>query len=294
MKILYRDVERILDTRMSISVEQQHPVIPILEKEADTIPLDFHPSGRDSHIDLFICADAAQKLKGILSQFNPRNRGDCLMVRIRADEMRTASTILEEAAMVKTAVRGGLYLKGNSIFADYRFHSSSSQDITEIGRRIISMKNRTRISDLGPTNGGISAMDSVDGRIRLGVVTYEADILNGTGLPSGEDCYIEYNFSSREESGFRAIVYQGNEFSVRHIRSSFLDDVQRLSEERRVPKAAILARTLEGRYRSSTFVPFSMMDDQLSVLYGASEKHPEAKFKLVAVRSYDRSVWDWI
>ena len=294
MKILYRDVERILDTRMSISVEQQHPVIPILEKEADTIPLDFHPSGRDSHIDLFICAGTAQKLKGILSQFNPRNRGDCLMVRIRADEMRTASTILEEAAMVKTAVRGGLYLKGNSIFADYRFHSSSSQDITEIGRRIISMKNRTRISDLGPTNGGISAMDSVDGRIRLGVVTYEADILNGTGLPSGEDCYIEYNFSSREESGFRAIVYQGNEFSVRHIRSSFLDDVQRLSEERRVPKAAILARTLEGRYRSSTFVPFSMMDDQLSVLYGASEKHPEAKFKLVAVRSYDRSVWDWI
>ena len=294
MKILYRDVERILDTRITISVEQQHPVIPILEKEADTIPLDFHPSGRDSHIDLFICAGTAQKLKGILSQFNPRNRGDCLMVRIRADEMRTASTILEEAAMVKTAVRGGLYLKGNSIFADYRFHSSSSQDITEIGRRIISMKNRTRISDLGPTNGGISAMDSVDGRIRLGVVTYEADILNGTGLPSGEDCYIEYNFSSREESGFRAIVYQGNEFSVRHIRSSFLDDVQRLSEERRVPKAAILARTLEGRYRSSTFVPFSMMDDQLSVLYGASEKHPEAKFKLVAVRSYDRSVWDWI
>ena len=192
MKILYRDVEKILDTRMSISVQQQHPVIPILEKEADTIPLDFHPSGRDSHIDLFICADAAQKLKGILSQFNPRNRGDCLMVRIRADEMRTASTILEETATVKTAVRGGLYLKGDNIFADYRFHSSSSADVTEIGRKIISMKNRTRISDLGPTHGGISALDSVNGRIRLGVVTYEADILDGTGLPSGGDCYIEY------------------------------------------------------------------------------------------------------
>ena len=92
----------------------------------------------------------------------------------------------------------------------------------------------------------------------------------------------------------RAVVYQGNEFSVRYIRSSFLDDVQRLSEERRIPKAAILARTLEGRYMSSTFVPFSMMDDQLSVLYGASEKHPDAKFRLVAVRSYDRSVWEWL
>ena len=284
----------VLDRTLTISVDQQHPVIPLLEKEISIIPLDFHVSGGDSHIDLFVCAGAAQKLKGILSQFDPRKRGDCLTVRIRADEMKTASAVLEEAAMVKTAVRGGLYLKGDSIFADYRFHSSSSADVTEIGRRIISMKNRTKISDLGPTNGGISALDSVDGRIHLGVVSYEADILDGTGLPSGGDCYIEYNFSRREENGFRAVVYQGNEFSVRYIRSPFLDDVQRLSEERRIPKAAILARTLEGRYMSSTFVPFSMMDDQLSVLYSASEKHPDAKFRLVAARSYDRSVWDWV
>ena len=216
------------------------------------------------------------------------------MVRIRADEMRTASTILEEAAMVKTAVRGGLYLKGNSILADYRFHSSSSPDITEVGRKIIHMKNRTKISDLGPTNGGISALDSVYARIRLGVVSYEADILDGTGLPFNEDCYMEYNFPSGEENGFRAVVYQGNEFSVRYIRSTFLDDVQRLSEERRIPKAAILAHTRGGKYISSTFIPFSMADDQLSVLYDASEKHAEASFKLVAVRSYDRSLWDWV
>jgi hypothetical protein len=58
------------------------------------------------------------EVRGILFQFNPRNRGDCLMIRIRADEMRTASTILEEKTTVKTAVRGGLYLKGNGIFAD--------------------------------------------------------------------------------------------------------------------------------------------------------------------------------
>ena len=81
---------------------------------------------------------------------------------------------------------------------------------------------------------------------------------------------------------------------ISRIRSSFLDDVQRLSEERMIPKAAILGRALEGRYRSYTFLPFSMMDDQFSMLYSASEKYPEAKFNLVAVRSYDRSVWDWV
>jgi hypothetical protein len=65
-----------------------------------------------------------------------------------------------------------------------------------------------------------------------------------------------------------------------------------LSEERRIPKIAMLARTRGGMYISSTFIPFCMADDQLSVLYDASEKHPEEKFKLVAVRSYDRSLWN--
>lgn len=78
-------------------------------------------------IDLFICGGTAQKQKGILSQFNPGNRGDCLMVRIRADEMRTLSTIQEETATAKTAVRGGLYQKGNGILADCRFHSSQQK-----------------------------------------------------------------------------------------------------------------------------------------------------------------------
>jgi hypothetical protein len=70
---------------------------------------------------------------------------------------------------------------------------------------------------------------------------------------------------------------------ISRIRSSFVDDVQRLSEERRIPKAAILGRALEGRYRSSTFSPFSILDDRLSMLCGALEKYPEAKFNLVAV-----------
>jgi hypothetical protein len=65
VKILYRDVERFLDTGITISVEQQHPVIPIQKKEVDMIPLYFHPLGRDSHIDLFICAYALLELEGI-------------------------------------------------------------------------------------------------------------------------------------------------------------------------------------------------------------------------------------
>ena len=59
-----------------------------------------------------------------------------------------------------------------------------------MGEKIIRMKDRTKISDLGSTNGGIFAIDSADARIRLGVASYEADILGGSGLLSNEACYI--------------------------------------------------------------------------------------------------------
>jgi hypothetical protein len=275
-------------------MEQKHPIIPLLLKEMETIPLDFHVSGGEGFIDLFMCGRAADKIMGLAREFNPENRGDCVILSIPAEEMKTATGIMDEISGVPSQVRTGLYLKGSCVYMEYRMHSSAIEEVTEIVGRVLGMRNRIRVSDLSPSPGGIAAINSVDSRIHLGVVTYEADILGETGLPRNEDCYIEYNFYRQEEKGFRAVVYDGAGFSIRYLRSGFLDDVQRFSLKRRIPKAAILARTMDGRYRSSTFVPLSMMDDQLSVLYGASERHPDAKFRLVAVRSYDRSVWDWV
>ena len=283
-----------MDTGLTIYMEQRHPLLPLLLKEMDTIPLDFHVSGGEGFIDLFMCGRVAERITGLASSLHPERRGDCLILSIPAEEMKTATGIMDEISDVGSQVRTGLYLKGSGVYIDYRVHSSVADDITRIVGRIIGMGNRIRVSDLGPSLGGIAAIDSVDSRIHLGVVSYEADILDETGLPGDRDFYIEYNFNRQEEKGFRALVYDAEGFSVRYLRSKFLDEVQRLSIEKRIPKAAILARTLNGRYRSSTLVPFSMMDDQLSVLYSASEKHPDAKFRLVAVRSYDRSVWEWL
>ena len=147
---------------------------------------------------------------------------------------------------------------------------------------------------MGPSSGGISTLDRIDSRIPLGVVSYEVDILKEIGLPGGDDQVIEYNFSRMEESGFRCVLYDGKTQSVAHIKSSFLEDVQKLSVERKIPKAAILARPVDGRYRSFTFLPYSMVDDQVSVLYEAAERHPDLDFRLNAIRRYSREVWEWI
>ena len=76
--------------------------------------------------------------------------------------------------------------------------------------------------------------------------------------------------------------------------SPFLREVQRLSVEARIPKAAILARPVDGVYRSFTFLPRAMRDMHLSILYRAAGKYPDSGFTLVAARPYSKDVWNWV
>ena len=49
----YVDVEKRLGMRLTLTMEQQHPILPLLEREIDIIPLDSHHSGNEAFIDLF-------------------------------------------------------------------------------------------------------------------------------------------------------------------------------------------------------------------------------------------------
>jgi len=290
----YSDVEKRLDMKLTLTMEQQHPILPLLEREIDTIPLDSQNTGNEAFVDLFICGSAAQKLEGVLSKFQPDIMGGCLVIRMKAEELGTASSILGQLGEIPLCARGSLYLMDRKIFADYRIASSDISSITEIEKRIISMNNRVRISDFGPGAGGIATIDAVNSRIPLGIVSYEADIMSDFGDALEGDCFIEYNFNQVDAKGFRAIVYNAEGQKTTYLDSPFLREVQRLSVDRKIPKAAIFARPENGKYRSFTFLPHSMVDNQVSMLYEATAKFTEAKFKLRAIRSYNSEAWQWI
>lgn len=107
-----------------------------------------------------------------------------------------------------------------------------------------------------------------------------------------------------EGEGLKAVIYSpeagkpSNDLSVRvgsrHLSSSFLKEIWSNSVAKRVPRAAILAKPVNGRYRSFILLPRSMMDEQISIIYDAAEKFPDVKMKLVAAREYDQDLWNWI
>lgn len=303
--MLYRDIEKKLDMQITLSIMQDHPVIPMLAREVDSVPLDSYRSGNEAFIDLFIGGEPEKHLEGTLSAFEPKRIGEFMVVRIASREMATALDLNDEIATIPSTVRGGFYLKGNKIFAEYRFHSSDLAAMTRIGRKITQMKNDIRIHDFGPSRGGIALMESIAARTPLGVVSFEADILKQMGLSTESDYFIEYNNHILESSGLKAIIYNGIEadfsipgespagrVNVTRLTNPMLIEIWKSAASRRVPRASVMAKPVQGKYRALIFVPYSMMNEHLSILYDAAEKYPEAGMELVAAREYGQDVWE--
>ena len=291
--MLYREIENRNSMSLGISIEQQIPIYPIIEREIETIPLDFQVTDRGAFIDLFICGEPGMKLETMLMQYRPTRIGECLVLRMSADEMVTASAVLGRIDDIPRSVRGSLYLRDGKINVEYRISENDRKQITSVIGEIMEMRNHIRITELGPGGSGIAGIEAVNSRIPLSVVAYEADILRD--LHTGnDDLYIEYNFHGEEKRGFRAMIHSMNGTEVSYMDSPFLREVQRLSVEARIPKAAILARQVDGVYRSFTFLPRAMRDMHLSILYRAAGKYPDAGFTLVAARPYSKDVWNWV
>ncbi len=291
--MLYREIENRNSMSLGISIDQQIPLYPILEREINTIPLDFQVTDRGAFIDLFIGGEPGKKLETMLMQYRPIRIGECLILRMNAEEMVTASEILERIDEIPRSVRGSLYLKDGKINVEYRVNECGKKQITAVMGDVMEMRNRIRITELGPGGSGIAGIEAVNSRIPLSVVAYEADILQDLHIGDGE-CYIEYNFHGEDKRGFRAMIHSREGTEVRYLDSPFLREVQRLSVEARIPKAAILARPVDGVYRSFTFLPGAMRDLHLSILYSAAGKYPDSGFALVAARPYSRDVWSWV
>ena len=118
--MLYREVENRTNMSLGISIEQQIPIYPIIEREIETIPLDFQVTDRGAFIDLFIRGEPGMKLETMLMQYRPTRIGECLVLRMSADEMVTASAVLGRIDDIPRSVRGSLYLRDGKINVEYR------------------------------------------------------------------------------------------------------------------------------------------------------------------------------
>lgn len=306
--MLYRDVNCRLDMRFVVSIEQKHTLISMIEREYQTVPLHIDNTGTEAYVDLFLQTNGNRQIDNIMSNYTTVTNGDLRVVHVRANEVETASSIIDQIASLKSVLPAGLYLTGNKIMAGFRFHHSENDAVSSIAKKIVSSKSHIAVRDLGPDPGGIAAIDEMNLRISLSVVSYEVNAGRkaGSKIP---DVIYESKFADFKGSETGALVFSDPKDPERDIGtpisaedgiylssldSSFFQEVWKLTNESHIPRAAILVKPTPRGFRTFSFLPSTLVSEYLSILFRVSEKFPDAGFNLSTVRVYDKSIWDWI
>lgn len=301
--LLYREIDRILDMQISFSLEQKHPLIPMLSREFSTISLDTYKSEKSSFIDLIISKSDKKQIQGIIGPYSPANLQGYQIVRIEAEELNSPTNAIDGMTQVDSAVLAGLYLKGEQIMAEYRFHSSEIDKVSAIVEMIGLARNKVRIVDLGPSKRGIDFFNEMDERIHLGMIQYRIrpDFLLREAQPQS---YIEFNFPGIQEAGLRGVYYKSTplhgsdrrelSFGVGYINSPFLMKALEKSIEARILTAAYIAQLEGDKFTGYLFLPISMVEELLSIYYGVAKDFPDTDFKVIGIKTYTRDLWEWI
>lgn len=306
--MLYKDVNSRLDMRFVISIEQKHTLISMIEREYQTVPLHIHNTGTEAFVDLFLQTNGNRQIDNIMSNYTAITKGDLRVVRVRADEVEAATSTIDQIASLRSVLPAGLYLTGNKIMAGFRFHHSENAEVSSIAKKIVSSKSHIAVKDLGPDPGGIAAIDEMNLRISLSVVSYEVNAGNSRGS-SIPDIIYESKFTNFKGDETGALVFYdpkdskrelGEPISVENgiylssLNSSFFREVWTMTNDSHIPRAAILVKPTTRGFRTFSFLPSTLVSEYLSILFSVADEFPEAGFNLSTVRIYDKSIWDWI
>lgn len=307
--MLYRDVEGKLNMQFVASIEQNHPIIPVLEKEFEIIPLNSHRLINEESIDLVVPALVKGNTANMIKSMNPSRLGDFFIIRMAAEEMGIVSDISKKALKVPSVLPGGLYLQEGKIFTSFRFHSADLGAISAIIEDIIRMKNRMTVRYLGPGGGGIAFLEEINRRIRLGVISYEYSTKVPEDSDISSDTLMEFNYVSADKDGRKAIVYCDPSNSrkisgtaidshegiyTRKVNHPLDENILALSSERKISRAAFIQRYIGDGLRSCLVIPRSFMQEQLGAILDVVNKRDVKGFQFVAVSDYNSDIWNWI
>ncbi len=306
--MLYRDVENRLDMSFSVSMEHKHPLLSIIQREFDSVPLHIGTYKEKPYIEVFLQTKNKQ-IESVASSYNTTKLGDLSVIRIDADEISSVTSAVEEILRVRTASPSSFYFTGNNVFAEFRFHHADIGDMSAIAGNIIDQKNFIRISDMGPDPGAINAINEINFRINLSVVTFEFEIHSTDTAYKTPSVYFDAKYATFEETGITALAFYDYKEEQRIYGSAiseeegiykfefsfpFLIEVWKATNQRYVPRAALIATPKGNKLRVHAFIPVAMTSEFMSIIFETQKKVQTGGFILSGVRKYDQSVWNWI
>ena len=134
--------------RISLSLSQEMGLF--FAKIEEPIPLYATLNDDSAEISLYLGEELRKKFDPSFGKFTQTSKGKFDILNFKAEELMFEFQIFRDITKIPSVVPGGFYLKEGWVYADFRFHHSSLQKVSEIMRRITEAKNRIHISKLSP------------------------------------------------------------------------------------------------------------------------------------------------
>jgi hypothetical protein len=147
---MLHEIDDKLKMSLHISSTFQSSILSSIEREGPA-PMNSYFSHGSFYLGFFL-VKVTEKERWSVENLNPVKIGNVSIVT-EALEILLIWTVRENIGDVPSIVSGGSYSRGNELFADFGFHVSDVQLVTNLIKKMISMNTETGITGMGRSKG---------------------------------------------------------------------------------------------------------------------------------------------
>ncbi|MHB8396547.1 MAG: hypothetical protein ACYDAZ_04325 [Thermoplasmataceae archaeon] len=309
--LLIRDIEKKLDMRGIVSVEQEGPLFEALKDSEISVPAFIFEQDEKRYLQAYF-PDGNSKYKKLLSDLSYQERHGFLAVQQRINNVRQmdlATEIFETPSMVMN----NIYIFNGRVYFDFRFHRNYVEKVSDTLSSFMENYESTRLWYMGPTRGVSETIEKVNEIMPLSVIRYRvpSDPLSDVNY----SMIVRYGLIGEIENkkvvngGFQTLIYSTRGLSIDESKglskiseedqvygtvlfNRFLLEIRKKANSLFIPRVAYFVRALGNKIEVTTFLPSSAAEEYVRMLFAMARDTETKGVSVTSYYQYDSSLWN--
>ncbi len=291
-----------LDFSVQISLKVNQEMGLMFARMEDSLPLYATIENETAQISIYLDKIHSSKIDRIFGNTTRTTKGNYEIYEMGADDLVFEFKMFRKITNIPSVVPGGFYLKDGYVYADFRFHHSALEQVSEVVREIVQARNRINLSFLGPSLGLMKTLENINSRIPLSMIYFTFRPDEGYIAPDKleEKPIAEVKLFSEGLDSNYDVVHYATELSSKDTsisitrgiyeskyRTSFMRDFKSRVRTHKIPLASIIGVYHKDVVDNYMFVPAFMAEEALWMLYETAEKTKENSLMLNSFIPFD-------
>ena len=314
--MLIREVDHKLGLSCKLSLTQEATSFRYLSKLESIFPAFLYMQEDKTYLRTYVSKKTPNinAISSFLPVLRAVEKSECYIIDERINHIGEMK-IIDKLVSVNSVVISGIFVAAGALQFRFAFHDNYLDEISDLLSQYTKNQSTTKILDLGPAMGFIDSIKSISSMMPLTVVGYRVPISSDEDLPfettDEKNLLIEVKSATDSYETFLGVVYSGQDLvgisdkgftqisKEEHIYQAVLGnptlfEIRKLSNERKIPRVALFVR-VDGHHLAITaFIPSTMLDEYLAVLFSVARKNDPKNVIVTLCRSLNDNLWEQI